>query len=128
MTDRADRADRTDETIFPGPCTGGLRPPHRRAISPASFGGLRPPHRRAISPAAFGGLRPPHRRAISLAAILGCLLAAAPVAHAQQLDVPVTTFTLPNGLDVIVHEDHSAPVVSVNIWYHVGSGRETAGR
>jgi zinc protease len=37
-------------------------------------------------------------------------------------------FRLPNGLTVIVHEDHSAPVASVNCWYHVGSGRETPGR
>ena len=37
-------------------------------------------------------------------------------------------FRLSNGLTVIVHEDHSAPIVSVNTWYHVGSGRETPGR
>jgi zinc protease len=37
-------------------------------------------------------------------------------------------FRLPNGLTVIVHEDRSAPIVSVNTWYHVGSGRETPGR
>ena len=35
-----------------------------------------------------------------------------------------TTFTLPNGLTVILHEDHSVPVVSVNVWYHVGSANE----
>jgi zinc protease len=62
------------------------------------------------------------------ALLAACALLGAVRAQAQQLDVPVTTFTLPNGLDVIVHEDHSAPVVSVNIWYHVGSGREVAGR
>src|SRR5258705_1733306 len=44
------------------------------------------------------------------------------------LRVPYETFTLPNGLQVIVHEDHSVPVVSVNVWYHVGSGDERAGR
>ena len=37
-------------------------------------------------------------------------------------------FRLANGLTVIVHEDHSAPVAAVNCWYHVGSGRETPGR
>ena len=47
---------------------------------------------------------------------------------AQPLRVPYETFTLPNGLQVIVHEDHSVPVVSVNIWYHVGSGDERVGR
>ena len=37
-------------------------------------------------------------------------------------------FELPNGLTVILHEDHTVPVVSVNMWYHVGSGREKPGR
>jgi zinc protease len=36
--------------------------------------------------------------------------------------------TLPNGLDVIVHEDHQVPLVAVNVWYHVGSKNETVGR
>src|SRR6266568_3976706 len=54
-------------------------------------------------------------------------LSCAPLA-AQSLRVPYETFTLPNGLQVIVHADHSVPVVSVNIWYHVGSGDERAGR
>jgi zinc protease len=37
-------------------------------------------------------------------------------------------YTLPNGLEVILHEDHSTPVVTVNTWYKVGSGDEKAGR
>ena len=37
-------------------------------------------------------------------------------------------FTLANGLDVIFHEDHSTPIVGVNIWYHVGSKNERPGR
>ena len=37
-------------------------------------------------------------------------------------------FTLPNGLDVILHEDHSLPVTAVNVWYHVGSKNEEPGR
>src|SRR5712691_10485909 len=41
-----------------------------------------------------------------------------------RIDVPYTRFTLPNGLVVILHEDHSIPMVSVNMWYHVGSVRE----
>ncbi|MEC9140990.1 MAG: pitrilysin family protein [Chloroflexota bacterium] len=36
--------------------------------------------------------------------------------------------TLPNGLDVILHQDTSLPVVSVNVWYHVGSKEEQPGR
>ena len=43
-----------------------------------------------------------------------------------QLDY--TQFELPNGLRVILHEDHSVPIVSVNVWYHVGSAREKTGR
>jgi zinc protease len=47
---------------------------------------------------------------------------------AARLSVPYEMFRLPNGLTVIVHEDHSAPIASVNTWYHVGSSRETPGR
>ena len=39
-----------------------------------------------------------------------------------------TEFTLENGLRVIFHEDHSTPIVAVNIWYHVGSKNEVPGR
>ncbi|MBI4547505.1 MAG: insulinase family protein [Ignavibacteriae bacterium] len=42
----------------------------------------------------------------------------------SQLTIKYEKFTLRNGLNVILHEDHSVPVVAVNIWYHVGSGRE----
>ena len=37
-------------------------------------------------------------------------------------------FTLSNGLDVILHEDHSIPLAAVNVWYHVGSKNEVPGR
>src|SRR5687768_3981811 len=37
-------------------------------------------------------------------------------------------YTLPNGLTVILHEDRSVPLVTVNTWYHVGSGDELPGR
>ncbi len=42
--------------------------------------------------------------------------------------IPFTRHTLPNGLDVIAHEDHDLPIVAVNIWYHVGSKNERRGR
>src|SRR6187401_3331823 len=45
-----------------------------------------------------------------------------------KIEVPYTQFALPNGLRVILHEDHSVPMVSVNMWYHVGSARERTGR
>ena len=37
-------------------------------------------------------------------------------------------YTLPNGLDVILHVDHTAPIVGVNVWYHAGSKNERPGR
>ena len=42
--------------------------------------------------------------------------------------VPVETFQLANGLRVTLSADHTAPIVAVNLWYHVGSGNERAGR
>jgi len=42
--------------------------------------------------------------------------------------IPYERFTLPNGLRVVVHTDRKAPIVAVNIWYHVGSKDEPAGR
>ncbi len=44
------------------------------------------------------------------------------------MNIPFTSHTLDNGLDVIVHEDHSCPIVAVNVWYHVGSKNEEPGR
>ena len=41
-----------------------------------------------------------------------------------QVDIPHSTFKLANGLTVIVHEDHKAPVVAVSTWYNVGSKDE----
>ncbi len=45
-----------------------------------------------------------------------------------QFSIKYERFKLPNGLNVILHEDHSLPNVSVNLWYHVGSAREKPGR
>jgi zinc protease len=42
--------------------------------------------------------------------------------------IPVDTYRLPNGLFVTLSEDHSAPIVAVNLWYHVGSANEREGR
>jgi zinc protease len=42
--------------------------------------------------------------------------------------IKFTEFRLANGLRVILHEDHSTPIVGVNIWYHVGSKNETPGK
>ena len=44
------------------------------------------------------------------------------------LQVPYTQFRLANGLTVVLHQDKSVPVVTVNVWYHVGSANEKPGR
>ena len=55
--------------------------------------------------------------------------AAAPVsALVQQVAIPYDSFTLDNGLKVLVHEDHKAPVVALSVWYNVGSKDEPAGK
>src|SRR3984893_16060356 len=81
----------------------------------------------------------------SLRASLTVLLVAGPFAAAacspapqnaavrtdQASDIPTLDaqkFTLPNGLDVILSEDHRLPLVAVNIWYHVGPANEETGR
>ncbi|WP_373062930.1 M16 family metallopeptidase [Gemmatimonas sp.] len=38
--------------------------------------------------------------------------------------IPVESYHLPNGLHVVLSEDHTAPIVAVNLWYHVGSANE----
>ena len=43
-------------------------------------------------------------------------------------DFEVETYSLPNGLNVILHEDHTTPFVGVNLWYKVGSKDEKTGR
>ncbi len=60
------------------------------------------------------------------------LLAVAPAARADDPpgipELKVEKYTLPNGLEVILHEDHTTPVVGVNLWYKVGSKDEKPGR
>jgi zinc protease len=47
---------------------------------------------------------------------------------AQEITVAYEHFTLPNGLNVILHRDNTIPRATVNMWYHVGSGSEKPGR
>jgi len=56
------------------------------------------------------------------------LFSAISIADDTDLDIPYTKYTLSNGLTLIVHEDDKAPVVTVNVWYHVGSKDEKFGR
>jgi len=73
-----------------------------------------------------------HRtRAARLAAAVVAVLAVAGAAVAQTpagVDIPYKKFVLKNGLTLLVHEDHKAPIVAVNVWYHVGSKNERPGR
>src|SRR5436853_2744511 len=74
------------------------------------------------------------RRVVRLSVI--CLLVAAvafsaapaatkpAAAKVPQVEFPYKQFRLKNGLTLIVHEDHKAPIVAVNVWYHVGSKNE----
>jgi zinc protease len=52
----------------------------------------------------------------------------AKMSGADVVDIPYKMFKLDNGLTVIIHEDHKAPIVAVNIWYHVGSKNERLGK
>lgn len=56
------------------------------------------------------------------------LLAPALAGASPGVDIPYEEFTLDNGLRVVVHTDRKAPIVAVNLWYHVGSKDEPEGR
>jgi zinc protease len=73
------------------------------------------------------------RIAIVLVLTMAAASVMAPVTAQQPstkdtISVPYTMFKLANGLTVILHEDHSVPIVSVNVWYRVGSANEKPGR
>ena len=68
---------------------------------------------------------PKLRLPASVLLILSCLTA---TAQDLAIDIPYQKFVLPNGLTLIVHEDRKAPIVAVNLWYHVGSKNEKRGR
>ena len=63
---------------------------------------------------------------------LAAMAASAPAAQAgvkpPQIKLDFEKYTLPNGLEVILREDHRLPIVAVNTWYHVGPANETVGR
>jgi zinc protease len=93
---------------------------------------------RATTPSTAAERRAAPRATGALAALSGALLGAlagvplgAGTAHAQDTAAPRLAFekyALPNGLEVILHEDRSVPLVAVNTWYKVGSGDEQPGR
>jgi len=47
---------------------------------------------------------------------------------AAMVSISFEKVTLSNGLEVILHQDHTIPLVAVNVWYHVGSKDEAPGR
>jgi len=65
---------------------------------------------------------------IAMLCVLILAVGVARPVRAQEPDIPYDKFVLSNGLTVIVHEDHKAPIVAVNVWYHVGSKNEKPGR
>ncbi len=64
-------------------------------------------------------------RLLTFAGLLCCLAAQA---RAQDPEIPFDEFYLDNGLHVVVHEDHKAPIIAVTVWYHVGSKNEVPGK
>ena len=76
----------------------------------------------------------PVRRTVAALLMLGLTVVSVPTsirAQAPAVDVPdivYEKYTLPNGLEVILSEDHRLPLVAVNLWYHVGPANEEPGR
>jgi len=73
------------------------------------------------------------RRALVLALSIGfsvsmLSVAQAPAPKLVAPNIPFEKYTLTNGLEVILSEDHTLPVVSVDVWFHVGAANERAGR
>ncbi len=78
------------------------------------------------------------KQRVLLAAALCLLACSRPMAQAKlveevskkgnELVIPYEKFVLPNGLTLVVHEDHSDPIVHVDVTYHVGSAREEIGK
>ena len=69
-----------------------------------------------------------HGAMISFALLSGAGTYAAKGVPAEKSLLPFERFELPNGLEVLVHEDHSTPIVAVELFYHVGSKDEAPGK
>src|SRR6267378_2488236 len=70
------------------------------------------------------------RNWVAACLVMAAMLFAGAGAFAQtkDVDIPYQKFVLDNGLTLIVHEDHKAPIVAINTWYHVGSKNEKLGK
>ena len=62
------------------------------------------------------------------AAAVVLLISSVSLAAQKGINIPFETYTLPNGLTVVLSTDRSTPTVAVNLWYHVGSKNEMPGR
>jgi predicted Zn-dependent peptidase len=71
-----------------------------------------------------------HRLAVAALAVLATAAADAHATDpdAAKMSLTVTQSRLDNGLELVLHEDHRTPIVAVDVWYHVGSKDEPAGR
>ena len=71
------------------------------------------------------------KKLITLLLILSCpiaLMAQDFKFSAKDINIEYKEYTLPNGLTLLVYEDHKAPIVAINVWYHVGSKNEKQGK
>src|SRR5260370_1174888 len=65
---------------------------------------------------------------LCLAVVVMLVAGAGAFAQTKDVDISYQKFVLDNGLTLIVHEDHKAPIVAINTWYHVGSKNEKLGK
>ncbi|MFQ5789180.1 MAG: M16 family metallopeptidase, partial [Acidobacteriota bacterium] len=73
-------------------------------------------------------MQPSIPKLLTCATIVALALPGFAQGQVEAIDIPYQKFVLDNGLTLIVHEDHKAPIVAVNIWYHVGSKNEKPGK
>jgi len=67
-------------------------------------------------------------RTLVAACLVMLTTCAGALAQTKDVDIPYQKMVLDNGLTLIVHEDHKAPIVAINTWYHVGSKNEKLGK
>jgi zinc protease len=69
-----------------------------------------------------------NKHLVTVCYLMGSALMVASLGAQSTPRIQFEKYKLPNGLEVILHEDHSTPIVTVDTWYHVGSGDEQVGR
>lgn len=67
-------------------------------------------------------------RQLCSAALFALAVGHSPAASAADPQIPFERYQLDNGIEVILHQDTSVPIVAVDVWYHVGSGDEVVGK